>query len=401
MAQGRKERSMVMAADVVVVGGGCMGASIAFHLAQARAGSIGLCERAALGSGTTGHSSGIVRQHYSIPALARMARQSLLTFRNFAEEVGGEIGFRQTGLLIAARPDDLPGLQATAAMHHDLGIDTRLLDLADLRDLEPRMAPDDLAGACYEPEAGYADPVATTVAYARRARQLGATLRQQTRVASLLVRDDRVQGVRLADGNTIAAAVVVVAANVWSMPLLHELGCDLPVQATRHACVLLQQPAGFGPQHVIVFDFSTGLYLRPDGADLTIAGTLDEAGAQLVDPDRYPTQPTHDEAAQLALHTARRFPALADATLASGWAGIYDVSADWQPIIDAVPGVEGLFCAVGFSGHGYKLCPAVGTLMRDLVLGRASPDGEHALFRADRFAGGALAPSRYAYSIIG
>ena len=392
---------MVMAADILIVGGGCMGASIAFHLAQARAGSILLCERATLGSGTTGHSSAIVRQHYSIPTLARMARHSLHTFQNFAEEVGGEIGFRQTGLIITARLEDLEGLQATAAMHHDLGIDTRIIDRADLHALEPRMVVDDLAGAGYEPEAGYADPVATTVAYAQRARQLGVTLRQQTRVTSLLVRDDRVQGVRLADGTTLAASQVIVAANIWGIPLLHEVGCDLPVHATRHACILLQQPAGFGSQHPIVFDFSSGLYLRPDGADLTIAGTLDESEAQVVDPDRYPAQPTHLEAARFALHTAQRFPALADATLASGWAGIYDVSADWQPIIDAVPGIDGLFCAVGFSGHGYKLCPAVGALMRDLVLGRPSVDIDRDLFRADRFADGALAPSRYAYGIIG
>jgi glycine/D-amino acid oxidase-like deaminating enzyme len=392
---------MATAADILIIGGGCMGASIAFHLAQARAGNVLLCERATFGSGTTGRSSAIVRQHYSLPALARMAQRSLRTFQHFDEAVGGDVGFRQTGLLITARSADLAGLRATAAMHQSLGIDTRILDLADLHALEPRMVLDDLAGACYEPEAGYADPVATTMAYAQRARQLGATLRQQAPVASLLVQGDRVRGVRLDDGAAFEAPIVIVAANTWSVTLLREVGFDLPVHATRHACILLQQPPDFGPQHAIVFDFSNGLYLRPDGTDLTIAGTLDESEAQIVDPDRYNTQPTHAEAERFATDTARRFPALADATLTSGWTGIYDVSPDWQPVIDAVPGIDGLYCAAGFSGHGYKLCPAVGALVRDLVLGQVTPELDRDLFRADRFAGGALAPSRYAYGIIG
>jgi glycine/D-amino acid oxidase-like deaminating enzyme len=392
---------MATAADILIIGGGCMGASIAFHLAQAHAGKVLLCERATFGAGTTGRSSAIVRQHYSLPMLARMAQQSLRTFQRFDEVVGGDVGFRQTGLLIIARSADLDGLRVTAAMHQGLGIDTRILDHAELHTLEPRMALDDLAGACYEPEAGYADPVATIMAYAQRARQLGATLRQQTRVASLLVQGDRVRGVLLDDGATLEAPIVIVAANIWSGALLREVGFELPVHATRHACILLQQPPDFGPQHAIVFDFSNGLYLRPDGADLTIAGTLDESEAQVVNPDHYNALPTHAEAERFATDTARRFPVLAEATLTSGWAGIYDVSPDWQPIIDAVPGIEGLYCAAGFSGHGYKLCPAVGELVRDLVLGQATLETDRDLFRADRFAGGALAPSRYTYGIIG
>ncbi|HVA90520.1 MAG TPA: FAD-dependent oxidoreductase, partial [Chloroflexota bacterium] len=151
-------------ADIVIVGGGCMGASIAYHLALAGAGDITLLERGTLGSGTTGASSAIIRQHYGIPTLAAMAQRSLRIFQRFDELVGGDVGFRQTGLLIGARSEDLEALQASVTMQRGLGIDTRMVDREELRELEPRMTAHDLVGACHEPEAGYADPVATTMA---------------------------------------------------------------------------------------------------------------------------------------------------------------------------------------------------------------------------------------------
>ncbi len=390
-----------MAAEIVIVGGGCIGASIAYHLARAGVGTVTLLERDTIGSGTTGRSSAIIRQHYSIPTLATMAQRSLRVFQHFAEQVGGEVGFRQTGLLIGARAEDLEGLRASVAMQQSLGIDTRMIDRAELRALEPRMVVDDLVGACYEPEAGYADPVATTAAYAQAARGHGVQIRQHAPVSALLVEGDRIRGVRLHDGSELAAGTVIVAANIWGVSLLRAIGIDLPVRATRHPCVLLQQPPNFGPQHAILFDFTNGLYLRPEGANLTLAGTLDESEAATVDPDHYNAMPTHDESARLAIRTAQRFPALEEATLQSGYAGIYDVSEDWQPIIGPTPGIEGLYCALGFSGHGYKLCPVVGELVTDMVLGRETPGIDRDPFRVDRFAQGTLARSRYAYGIIG
>ncbi|MGH2345798.1 MAG: NAD(P)/FAD-dependent oxidoreductase, partial [Chloroflexota bacterium] len=327
--------------DVLIVGGGCMGAAIAYHLAGAGIGKVSLLERRTIGSGTTGASSAIVRQHYSIPTLADMARRSLRVFQDFSEVVGGEIGFRRTGLLIGARAEDLDGLRASVAMQQGLGIDTRMIDRAELRELEPRMTAYDLIGACYEPEAGYADPVAVTTVYARAARGRGARILTNSPVQALLVGAGRARGVRLADGTEVAADTVIVAANIWSVPLLRAVGVDLPVHATRHPCILLQQPEDFGPQHDIFFDFTNGLYLRPEGANLTLAGTLDETEALPADPDRFQTIPSHKEAERFAERAARRFPTLENATLQSGYAGIYDVSADWQPIIGPMPGIEG------------------------------------------------------------
>lgn len=390
-------------ADVLIVGGGCIGAAIAYHLAVLGAGSVTLLERRALGSGTTAQSSGIVRQHYSSPTLARMAQRSLAIFEHFDEAVGGDVGFRRTGLLIGARATDLADLRASVTMQQGLGIETQLIDRDTLRALEPRMAVDDLVGACYEPGAGAADPAAVTMAFAARARALGATIRQGTTVRALLVEGDRVRGAALADGTRIEARTVIVASNVWAVPLLRAAGLDLPIHATRHPCILLQRPPGFGAPHMVLFDFTNGLYLKPEGPGLTLAGSLDDLDpAPIADPDRIATVPSHEETALLATRAAQRFPALAEATLQSGFAGLYDVSPDWQPVIGSAPDIAGLYCALGFSGHGFKLCPAVGEIVAGMALHRPPPaDLDLDLFRVDRFATGALAESRYAYGIIG
>lgn len=393
---------MDQTADFVVIGGGCAGTSIAYHLASQRAGRVTLLERHTLASGTTGFSSAIVRQHYTVPVVARMAQRSLRVFQHFGEAIGGESGFRQTGLLVGARAQDLDHLRETVAMHHELGIDSRMIDLEQLQELEPRMSTTDLVAACYEPEAGYADPVATTQSFGRRARELGAQVREHSPVHSLLVQGDRVRGVRLQDGTQIEAPTVVVAANNWGVVLLRAVGVDLPVHPSRHACVLIQQPDGFGGQHPILLDMTNGLYLRPEGTDLTLAGTLDEPeNEEPVDPDRYNAVPTHAEEADIAARICRRFPALQEGTVQSGWAGIYDISADWQPILSAIPGISGLFCALGFSGHGFKLSPVVGEMMANLMVGRSTEGIDMEIFRAERFVGGALAHSTYAFGIIG
>ena len=387
----------------MIVGGGCIGTSIAYHLVLHSAGKVTLLERNTLGSGTTAQSSAIIRQHYSIATLARMAQRSQRVLEAFDAQVGGAIGFQLTGLLIGAREADLDGLRTSVAMQQSLGIDTRIIDLAELQALEPRMNCNDLVGACYEPGAGYADPAAVTLGYARQARALGAEIRQGAAVAALLVQGERVCGVELNNGEQLLAGTVIVAAGIWGVPLLQAIGVDLPIHATRHPCILLQRPADFGVRHAILFDFTNGLYLKPEGADLTLAGTLEEGEvATVADPDHFATRPTAAEEEGLAVRMADRFPALAEATLQAGWAGLYDVSADWQPVIGPVVTWEGLHCALGFSGHGFKLCPSVGEIVAAQLLHLPIPQGlDLSIFRADRFGSGDLTESRYTYGIIG
>ena len=266
--------------DTIVIGGGCHGASVAYHLALRGLRDVTLVERGGLASGNTGKSGSIVRQHYSTPATAALARRALRIFEHFADVVGGDIdpGFRRTGMLVLAGPADAAALAANVAMQQGLDIGTELVDRRTALEIEPRLAPGAATAFCWEPDAGYADALATTAAYARAAERLGATLRLGTTAHAIRVDGARVRGVETSAG-FLPAERVVVAANVWSPALLEPLGLDAPLAPSRHPIVVLRQPPDFGPQHPVVIHLTEKLYLRPDGAATTWVGSVDEADA--------------------------------------------------------------------------------------------------------------------------
>jgi len=380
-------------ADVVIVGGGCMGTSTALALAERGAGRVLLLERGELASGATGRSSAVLRQHYVFPETARLARQSLEIFRRFDEEIGGECGYVNAGYVVGVPPEDAATLRANVAMLHTVGVRSELLAPDDLRRLVPSLATDDLGLAAYEPESGHADPHATTASFAAAARRRGAEVRTGTPVRRLLAGAGRVTGVELEDGGTIAAPVVVLAANAWTVGLARTVGAELPVGAFRHEICVLDRPPDFpGARHPVYSDFVQTAYFRPEGANLTLVGSGHHAPEDLVDPDDCPVQPRPASVERFAGWATHRFPALARAAYRGGYAAFYDVSPDAQFILDALPGVVGAFAALGFSGHGFKHSPMIGRLMADLVLigvGRPGADPALPFFSLSRFAGGA------------
>jgi sarcosine oxidase, subunit beta len=381
--------------DTVVIGGGCHGASIAYHLARRGERDVTLVERGGLAGGNTGKSGSIVRQHYSTPATAALARRALQVFQNFADVVGGDIdpGFRRTGMLVLAGAADAAALVANVAMQQGLDIATELVDRQTAREIEPRLGPGATTTFCWEPDAGYADALATTAAYARAAERLGATVRLGTTARAIRADGGRVRGVETSAG-FLPAARVVVAANVWGPALLAPLGLDLPIAPSRHPITVLRQPPGFGPQHPVVIHLTEKLYLRPDGAGTTWVGSVDEADATAIAPvEGYHEGVTQAEVEQFGRAAAALFPALGAAIRRGGWAGLYDVTPDWQPILGAAPGFEGLYLALGFSGHGFKLCPVFGDLLAQLITTGAAPDLDP--YRPGRFAEGALTQGLY------
>jgi sarcosine oxidase, subunit beta len=381
--------------DTVVIGGGCHGASIAYHLARRGERDVTLVERGGLAGGNTGKSGSIVRQHYSTPATAALARRALQVFQNFADVVGGDIdpGFRRTGMLVLAGAADAAALVANVAMQQGLDIATELVDRQTAREIEPRLEPGATTNFCWEPDAGYADALATTAAYARAAERLGATVRLGTTARAIRADGGRVRGVETSAG-FLPAARVVVAANVWGPALLAPLGLDLPIAPSRHPITVLRQPPGFGPQHPVVIHLTEKLYLRPDGAGTTWVGSVDEADATAIAPvEGYHEGVTQAEVEQFGRAAAALFPALGAAIRRGGWAGLYDVTPDWQPILGAAPGFEGLYLALGFSGHGFKLCPVFGDLLAQLITTGAAPDLDP--YRPGRFAEGALTQGLY------
>ena len=387
-------------ADVVVVGGGCTGASIAFHLAERGVGRVVLLEKGALASGPTGRSTAIVRQHYSNEVTARMARDSLRVFQRWSDRIGGTCGFVQTGFLVGVRESERAALEGNVALQQAVGIDVRIVGGDELRRLEPELFTEDLAAAAWEPEAGYCDPVSTTTSLAEAARARGARIVQGREVARIRVESGRVAGVDTAAG-PIAAPAVVTAAGPWAQRLAGAVGVELPIEPSRHPVCAFRRPADFARGPMIYADFVHQFYLRPEIGDLCLVGSIDPAAAgNLADPDRYDEGVGIETITDFGERASRRYPALERGFSRGGWAGIYDVTPDWHPVIDAVPEIPGLFVAAGFSGHGFKLCPAVGDMVAGLVTtGRR--DERLEFFRADRFRTGRLIRGKYDYSIVG
>ncbi len=387
-------------ADVVVIGGGCTGASIAFHLAR-RGVKVALLEKNFLASGPTGRSSAIIRQHYSNEETARMARRSLSYFQNWDDVVGGDAGFVQTGFLMGARAQDVAALKANVELQQSVGINTQVVPVENLKELEPRLYTEDIVAAAYEPDSGYADPVSTTTGFAQAARRLGAEIHQQAEVRSIRLEGDRVRGV-VTDKFEIETPIVVNAAGAWGRRVARMVGIDIPLEPSRHEVATFRRPPEFGPRHMIYADFVNMGYMRPETGELTLVGSIDPGdAAHLADPDHYDEGCNFETIVEFSERLARRYPIMEHGFSKGGWAGIYDITPDWNPILDRMPGVEGFYCAVGGSGHCFKLSPAIGELMAEFITEGRTTDVDISFFRFSRFAEGKPITGKYEYSIVG
>lgn len=382
-------------ADVVVVGGGVMGASIAFHLAARGGGRVLLLERGALCSGPTRHSTAIVRLHYTQPLLVRMAVHGLRVYRAFEDVVGSRSGFTRTGMLFGVAAGEAAMLEQNVAVGRAEGAETHLLDGEQVAELDGRIVADDLV-FCFEPEAGHCDPYAVTAGFAAAARRAGAEVVEGVQVGA--IRDGRVETA----AGSVEADAVVVAAGVWSAPLLAPLGYELPVRAAPAEVGRYRLPTGFSPPPAVA-DFSAAqLYFRPAEAGFLEVGSLaPEHADEPVDPDAPPEGARTETLAAYAEGLARRLPGAAGGHWRGAWTGVYDVTPDWEPAVGRVPGTEGVTVAAGFSGHGFKLAPAVGTAISELVIDGAARTFDLALLSPDRFARGELVGARYGYSVLG
>ncbi|HYB71337.1 MAG TPA: FAD-binding oxidoreductase [Candidatus Bathyarchaeia archaeon] len=370
-------------ADAVIIGGGVTGVSTALHLARLGMRRILLLERKFLGAGGTGRSVGIVRQLYPTPETTQMVRASLDIFRNFSDAVGGQSGYVACGALIGVSAAMRPGLIKRVEQQRALGVKAEVLDPRDLGRIEPRIDASGLGAVLYEPDSGYGDPAGVTAGYADAARRAGVVIQQGAEVTGILIERDRVAGVITAS-ERIDAPVVVNAAGLWSPQVGRLAGVELPIVVGRHPVFVIERQPAFGVAHMVYLDLAGGSYVRPETGNLTLTGSLTDDEAQHpMDPELLGSETGFDEAGAALARTAQALPGLADARLNRGYAGAFDITPDWMPILDESP-VSGFFVAAGMSGHGFKLAPLVGAMIAARITGSTSPVSL-VPFRLDRF----------------
>ncbi|MCL4863050.1 MAG: FAD-binding oxidoreductase, partial [Caldilineaceae bacterium] len=292
-------------------------------------------------------------------------------------------------------------LAANVVLQQSVGIQTALLSPAELAELAPGMADMDDVVAAYEPEGGYADPWLTVNSFGAAARRHGATILTQTEVTGVRMVGGRVQGV-ITDKGEIAAGAVVNTAGPWGAHIARMAGVELPIQPCRvQVTFVLPPPESRAVSHVFV-DFPNVAYYRPETGGMTLVGSVDPAEANHhADPDDYNERVDLAFVEDAWMRFAHRFPVMERGASRGGYAGVYDVTPDWHPVIDETPGGSGFFSAVGHSGHGFKLAPAVGVMVADLVTGQRTAGLDPALFRYARYAEGKPVRGRYEYSIAG
>jgi len=381
--------AMPRGTDVAIVGGGIVGTSLAWELTRRGAGRVTLFERSVVAAGASGRTGALLRLHYSNRPEATLAWESHKVFADWPEVVGGEPVHTPSGLVVTVETGrgyeaNLGRLHRNVALQNAIGIPSRVVSPAELRELQPFARVDDLAAAAYEPTSGYVDAVAATRGMARAAERAGATIREGCPVVAIETDGDRVVGVRTPDG-VVPAGTVVVAAGPWSTRLLAGGGVAVPIEALRVQVVVVQRPLALESQHYVWLDTVAGMFCRPWGPGRTLVGLGGGDQHDPVDPDAYEerTDPGYPARAVAAL--ARRFPALAGAAFLHGHAGLYDMTPDAHPILGPA-GPDGLFLALGFSGAGFKKGPAVGRALAELILDRRVGFVDLHPFRLDRFA---------------
>ncbi|MGB8685274.1 MAG: FAD-binding oxidoreductase [Candidatus Binatus sp.] len=383
-------------ANIIVIGAGVVGCSLAFHLARAGA-RVRVFDKGGICAGMSARSGALVRMHYTFAPEAELAWKSHQYFRHWNEIVGGRCGFIETGFAVVVDERNAARLRANVAMLQRVGIDTEIVTAAELHKREPNTFVDDVALAAFEPQSGYADPVATTESLAAAAQKLGAEFSLNEAVAKIAHRGGRAVGVIDNSGRLHEADAVCVVAGPWTDALLAPMGAKIGIKSERAQIAFFKRPPQI--KHCIYIDTIAGSYFRPHGDDLTLAGLGGWKPEAEANPDNFRESNDDDFVAAVRKRLAQRIPAMADAPYSRGHAGIYDVSPDARAVMGPVPGVEHLFVAAGFSGTGFKTAPAVGASMAELILTGASKTVDLTPFSFERILSGRMIESPNEYEM--
>jgi sarcosine oxidase subunit beta len=383
---------MSRTAGAVVIGGGAMGVSTAYHLATAGVEDVVLLEReAAFGLGSTGRCAGGFRHQFSSEVNVRLSLESVRMIRTFSETHGLPLDVHVDGYLFLVRDEAAwVAYQAAAAMQVALGARVDLLTPAEAAELVPGLAVDGVIGATFGPDDGIADPSGLTNGYATLARRAGATLETGRSVIAIRTSDDggRVVGVEAVDG-PIDAPIVVLAAGVWAPALTATVGVDLPVTPEPRQLVVTTPFPGRPDRRTLVIDTATMFFFHREGDGLLMsrAPLRPQVTFETALDDRFVAE-------ELLPYAIKILPAVEAASLATTWTGLYEMSPDHDAILGPVDGLDGLLLAAGFSGHGFQHAPIVGRILAELATG-SPPTVDITPLRLERFATGVSAPETH------
>jgi sarcosine oxidase subunit beta len=379
---------LIQRADIVVIGAGIMGASIAYQLVRRSNRKVVLIDERAPVGGMSGRTFGQVRQHYSNELLIKLALRGFELLNNWQREVGvGDAGYVKLGYMLLVVKAQLEACKRNVALGASLGVETRFVERDEIKRIEPLLVTDDLAGGAYEPNGGYIDVTRMILSWLNAAQALGLVQMSGARVTAIRVKGGKVAGVETAMGR-IEAPIVVNVTGPWARDLLAPIGVEVPIRRLRLDMAWLKQAIGKPTVRTCITDGNSNVVLRPDLGPYAMVVAYPPAMPEVDDPlGDAPADEVAAHKARIDTAFAARLPAYVGAEVGRSVSGVYDVAPDYHPLLGWVKEVEGLCLAVGFSGHGLKLSPVIGEVIADTVLGR-EPAFDIAPLRPSRFAEG-------------
>ena len=372
-------------ASVVIIGGGVMGLSTAYHLARAGVTDVVLIEKSEFGSGSTCKAAGGVRAQFSDPVNIELGARSLKAFETFEATFDQEIDLRQVGyLFLLEKPEHVEAFEKNVAVQNEMGVPSRLIEVAEAKALSPLISTEGLLAAAYSPTDGHCTPESVVNGYASAGRRAGASLVRNCAVTAIESSGGSLMQA-VTEKGTIATDAVICTAGAWSKELGAMVGVDLPVEPLRRQILTTAPMPGLDPHTPFTVDFSTSFYFHGEGQGLLLgmSDPHETAGFKLTVSEEW--------LAGLGDAIERRAPDLSEVGLGAGWAGLYEMTPDHNALVGEAEGVSRFLYATGFSGHGFLMGPAIGEVMRDLYLGR-TPVVDVSSLTANRFASSDFRP---------
>jgi heterotetrameric sarcosine oxidase beta subunit len=379
-------RQVKTTAEVVIIGGGCMGASTAYHLTRNGLRDVVLLEREPmLGMGSTGRNAGGVRHQFSSEANVKLSIESIRVLERFTEEVGYEIDFHQDGyLFVLSNEKDVIDFRRNVEMQRALGVEVALLTPDEAQTHAPGLEVEGVIGATFCARDGIADPNGVTMGFAKSAQAAGAVIYRETEVTGIRTEAGRVSAVETTRG-TISTHMVVNAAGPYARDIGTMVGLDVPILPYRRHIFITEPIPPSSPvpgSRIMVIDFETTFYFHREGAGI-LFGMSDPH-----EPSSYNSTVSWEFLEKVTRTAIKRLPALADAGIAHAWAGLYEMTPDAMPIIGPAHAIDGMFIIAGFSGHGFQHSPAAGRVLAEMIVNGEARDFDPAPFSFDRFSRG-------------